>query len=149
MEPDLLEVDGTDAARGLVDLLEPGAEAKVDHAAALEPARLELDRAAGYGAIHVAHRPAGLLAEVERQDRAAGRGAAGQRGDRCRQRSCVSAHRAQIGRSHDRPSRSGRGQNGGMAPPRTSPASAAVAAREACEGCERATCYPLHVCARA
>jgi hypothetical protein len=73
VEPNLFEVYGADAARGLVDLLQPGAEAKEDHAAPFEPAGFELDRAAGDSAIGTARRLAGLLAEVERQDRGTGR----------------------------------------------------------------------------
>jgi hypothetical protein len=62
MPPHLLEHHHADAARGLVDLLQPGAEAQPDHAAALEPAGAELVHAAGNRAVAVAHRPASALA---------------------------------------------------------------------------------------
>ena len=68
MPADLLEEHRADAAGGLVQLLEPGAEAQEHHAAALEPAGAELHRAAGDHAVGGAQRPAGVLAEVEGQD---------------------------------------------------------------------------------
>ena len=37
VEADLLEIDGPNPPGGLVHLLQPGSEAKVDHAAAFEP----------------------------------------------------------------------------------------------------------------
>ena len=80
MPPHLLEHHHADAARRLVDLLQPGAEPQPDHAAALEPAGAELVDAAGDRAVAVAHGPAGALAEIEGEDyrrigvAAAGRG---------------------------------------------------------------------------
>ena len=68
MAPHFLEHHHTDAARRLVDLLQPGAEAQPDHAAALEPAGAELVDAAGDGAVAVADGPAGALAEIEGED---------------------------------------------------------------------------------
>ena len=95
MRAHLLEVQRADAACGLVDLLQPGTEAEEDHTSALEPPRLELDRAAGDGAVSVAQGPARLLAEVERQDRVAGRVANTQRDHWRRDSACLTAHGAQ------------------------------------------------------
>jgi hypothetical protein len=79
VEAHLLEVDRADPAGGIVHLLEPGAEAEVNHPTAFEPTGPELDRAAGDGVVGITHSPAGLLAKVQRQDRIAGWGATGQR----------------------------------------------------------------------
>ena len=68
MATHLLEHHHADAAGRLVDLLQPGAEAQPDHAAALEPAGAELVDAAGNRAVAAAHRPAGALAEIEGED---------------------------------------------------------------------------------
>ena len=63
MAPHFFEDHHTDAARCLVDLLQPRSEAQPDHTAALEPAGAELMDAAGDGAVAVADGPAGALAE--------------------------------------------------------------------------------------
>ena len=68
MPPHFLEHHHADAARRLVDLLQPGAEPQPDHPAALEPAGAELLDAAGDGAVAVANGPAGALTEIEGED---------------------------------------------------------------------------------
>ena len=79
MPPHFLEHHDADAARRLVDLLQPAAEAQPDHPAALEPAGAELLDAAGDRAVAVAHGPAGALAEIEGEDHRRGWCAAGER----------------------------------------------------------------------